>query len=39
MIDEFTRSVEATVFASATPLSVDEIAEHVGEGPDRKSVV
>jgi segregation and condensation protein B len=33
MIDEFTRSVEATVFASATPLSVGEIAEHVGEGP------
>ena len=32
-MDEFTRSVEATIFASATPLSVDEIAEHVGEGP------
>ena len=31
-MDEFTRSVEATLFASATPLSVDEIAEHVGEG-------
>lgn len=33
MTDEFTRSVEATIFASATPLSVEEIAEHVGEGP------
>src|SRR5215213_5861873 len=32
-MDEFTRSVEATIFASATPLSVDELAEHVGEGP------
>jgi segregation and condensation protein B len=32
-MDEFTRSVEATVFASAAPLTVDEIAEHVGEGP------
>ena len=31
-MDEFTRSVEATVFASASPLTVDEIAEHVGEG-------
>jgi segregation and condensation protein B len=31
-MDEFTRAVEATLFASATPLSVDEIAEHVGEG-------
>ena len=26
------RAVEATLFASATPLSVDEIVEHVGEG-------
>jgi segregation and condensation protein B len=32
-MDEFVRSVEAAVFASATPLSVDEIVEHVGEGP------
>jgi len=31
-MDELMRSVEATLFASATPLSVDEIAEHVGEG-------
>ena len=31
-MDEFTRSVEATVFASATPLTVAEIGEHVGEG-------
>jgi segregation and condensation protein B len=32
MMDEFTRAVEATLFASAAPLSVDEIVEHVGEG-------
>jgi segregation and condensation protein B len=31
-MDEFIRSVEATLFASANPLSVQEIAEHVGEG-------
>ena len=31
-MDEFLRSVEATVFASAEPLSVDDIALHVGEG-------
>ncbi len=31
-MDEFTRSVEATLFASAEPLSEDEITEHVGEG-------
>ena len=31
-MDEFTRAVEATLFASATPLSVDELALHVGEG-------
>ena len=31
-MDEFLRSVEATVFASAEPLSVAEIAAHVGEG-------
>jgi len=31
-MDEFTRSVEATVFASAEPLGVAEIAAHVGEG-------
>jgi segregation and condensation protein B len=32
-MDEFIRSVEAAVFASAVPLSVEEIAEHVGDGP------
>lgn len=32
MTDDFTRAVEATVFASAEPLSVEDIAEHVGEG-------
>ncbi|QNM82545.1 SMC-Scp complex subunit ScpB [Sphingomonas sabuli] len=31
-MDEFLRSVEATVFASGEPLSVNEIALHVGEG-------
>jgi segregation and condensation protein B len=31
-MDEFTRAVEATLFASATPLSVEELIEHVGEG-------
>ena len=31
-MDELMRSIEAAVFASATPLTVDEIAEHVGEG-------
>ena len=31
-MDEFLRSVEATVFASAEPLSVSDIALHVGEG-------
>jgi segregation and condensation protein B len=31
-MDEFTRAVEATLFASAAPLSVDELVEHVGEG-------
>jgi segregation and condensation protein B len=31
-MDEFLRSVEATVFASAEPLSVADIGLHVGEG-------
>jgi len=31
-MDEFLRSVEATVFASAEPLSASEISAHVGEG-------
>ena len=30
--DEFTRAVEATLFASAEPLTPDEIALHAGEG-------
>ena len=30
--DEFTRAVEATLFASANPLSPDEIAEYAGQG-------
>ena len=32
-MDEFTRSVEATIFASAEPLSIDEIVAYVGDGP------
>jgi segregation and condensation protein B len=31
-MDELQRAIEATLFASAEPLSVDEIALHVGEG-------
>jgi segregation and condensation protein B len=31
-MDEFTRAVEATLFASAEPLTVDEIAAYVGDG-------
>ena len=30
--DDFTRAVEATLFASAEPLTPDEIARHTGEG-------
>ena len=32
MIDELVRAVEATLFASAEPLTAADIAEHVGEG-------
>ena len=31
-MDEFLRSVEATIFASAEPLSVADISAHVGDG-------
>jgi segregation and condensation protein B len=31
-MDELMRAIEATLFASGEPLSVEEIAEHVGEG-------
>ena len=31
-MDEFTRAVEATLFASANPLSPDEIGDYAGEG-------
>ena len=31
-MDEFTRAVEATLFASASPLTVDEIAAYAGDG-------
>src|SRR4051812_49763948 len=31
-MDDFMRAVEATLFASANPLTVEELVEHVGEG-------
>ena len=31
-MDEFARAVEATIFASAEPLTVEEIQAHAGEG-------
>lgn len=31
-MDEFTRAVEATLFAAAEPLGLDEIAAHAGDG-------
>ena len=31
-MDELLRAIEATLFASATPLSVEEVQEHVGDG-------
>ena len=31
-MEEFVRAVEATLFASATPLSSEDIAEYAGEG-------
>jgi segregation and condensation protein B len=31
-MDELERAIEATLFASAEPLTADEISEHVGEG-------
>ena len=31
-MDEFARAVEAALFASAIPLTIDEIAAYVGEG-------
>ncbi len=31
-MDEFARAVEATLFASASPLTEDEIGEYAGEG-------
>ena len=31
-MDELLRAIEATLFASAEPLTVDELQEHVGEG-------
>jgi segregation and condensation protein B len=31
-MDELMRAIEATIFASAEPLTVDELVSHVGEG-------
>jgi segregation and condensation protein B len=31
-MEEFTRAVEATIFASAEPLTIEEIARHAGDG-------
>jgi segregation and condensation protein B len=31
-MDELMRAIEATLFASTEPLSIEDIAEHVGEG-------
>ena len=31
-MDEFVRAVEATIFASADPLSIEEIQGHAGGG-------
>jgi len=39
MIDELVRAIEATLFASAEPLAVGEIAEHVGEGDIESALV
>ena len=36
--DEFTRAVEATLFASADPLSPEDIARHAGEGDVRAAL-
>jgi segregation and condensation protein B len=38
-VSDFERGVEATVFASAEPLTVDQIAAHVGEGDVRAALV
>lgn len=38
MIDEFVRAVEATLFATEMPLSVDQIAVQVGEGDVRAAL-
>lgn len=31
-MDDFTRAVEATLFASSAPLTIEEIVRHAGEG-------
>ena len=37
-MDEFTRAVEATLFASAEPLTPDDIALHAGDGDVEKAL-
>ncbi|HEU5067634.1 MAG TPA: SMC-Scp complex subunit ScpB [Sphingomicrobium sp.] len=32
-MDEYARAIEATIFASEAPLTVDEIVDNVGQGP------
>ena len=32
MMDELARAIEATLFAASEPMSIDEIAQHVGDG-------
>ena len=37
-MDEFIRAVEATIFASVEPLTIDEIARHAGDGDVRSAL-
>ena len=38
-MDELDRAVEATLFAAAEPMAIDDIAAHVGEGDIAASLV
>ncbi|QIK96582.1 SMC-Scp complex subunit ScpB [Sphingomonas sp. HDW15A] len=38
-MEEFDRAVEATLFAAAEPLAIDDIAAHVGDGDIARSLV
>ena len=37
-VSDFERGVEATLFASAEPLSIDRLADYVGEGDIRSAL-